>query len=411
VNIVLNANSLHIPLASESVQCVITSPPYWGLRDYGLPPTIWGGESDCIHEWVEGVKHGHDGGKNSPKTKIKGQVNFQITPDSHHAFCSSCGAWHGCLGLEPTPELFVSHIVSIFREVWRVLKPNGTLWINFGDCYATTPNGTSAARTKEIGNDDRTFRDKPFSTITRSKRLPRGVGRWGGGNNPAGGDIKPKDIVGIPWMVSFALRADGWWLRSDIIWHKPNPMPDSVTDRPTKAHEYVFLLSKSASYYYDAEAIAEPIAQSTANDERLYDENYDVGRPERGYTGSAQRGSGLLKPKMNGGNFSKKYAGVQPNHGGESERTSYLTRNKRTVWTIATQSYSGAHFATFPTKLVEPMILAGSKPGDLVLDPFAGTATVGRMAIKHSRNFIGLELKPEYIKLAHARMSHVQISL
>lgn len=298
---VVNANALNIPLPNQSVQCVITSPPYFGLRDYG-----------------------HD----------------------------------GQIGLEETPDAYVEKLVCVFREVWRVLKDDGVLWLNLGDSYSGNGGRYGDAKSTLQGR-------KQSGTQGASRFVKKG---------------RAKDLIGIPWRVAFALQADGWYLRQDIIWHKPNPMPESVTDRCTKSHEYVFLLTKNARYFYDHEAIKEPSVGST------------------------------------GGPFSEKYVEAQLAHGGKSKyrsRSDYDTslRNRRSVWNVATRSYSGAHFATFPPDLVEPMVLAGSRSGDWILDPFAGTATVGQVAVKHGRDFIGLEINPEYIELAKKRTESVQVAL
>lgn len=314
---IVNGNALNIPVASGSVQCVVTSPPYYGLRDYG----------------------------------IDGQI-----------------------GLEQTPAEYVANLVAVFREVWRVLRDDGTLWLNLGDSYAGGGNYR--------GIDS----EKSLTSKQSSNRGARGISQNLGATKEKMGDAKPKDLLGIPWRVAFALQTDGWYLRSDIIWSKPNPMPESVTDRPTKAHEYIFLMSKSAKYYYDADAIREPIAKSTANDARMTREGYEPPIPERGYPGCSQNhGSGLLKPNP-------------------------LGRNRRTVWEIATQPYAGAHFATYPEKLIEPCILAGSRPGDIVLDPFNGSGTTGRVAARFSRRYIGIELNPKYIALNPERLT-VQIQM
>ena len=256
------------------VQCCVTSPPYWGLRDYG-----------------------HD----------------------------------GQIGLESTPEAYVARMVEVFREVWRVLRDDGTLWLNLGDSYGDS-----------------------------------------------------KQLVGIPWRVAFALQADGWYLRQDIIWHKPNPMPESVRDRCTKAHEYVFLLSKSARYWYDAEAVAEA----------------GTGRPpgNKGLSKYATAYEAL-------GEYHRTASGL------EKQRPGYETRNRRSVWTVATRPYSGAHFATFPPALVEPCILAGCPVGGTVLDPFSGSATTGQVALANARNYIGCELNPEYHELAQRRLDGAQLGL
>ncbi len=247
----------------ECIQTVVTSPPYWGLRDYG----------------------------------IDGQI-----------------------GLEQTPDEYVAHLVAVFREVRRVLRSDGTVWLNLGDSYAASGSGGGPGKQ---------------STNVGSVNIPPR-------SAPPG--LKVKDLVGVPWRVALALQADGWYLRSEIIWSKNNPMPDSVRDRPVRSHEHVFLLTKSPRYFYDADAVKEPTVS------------------------------------------------------GEG------TRSRRTVWTIAIQHFRGAHFATFPEKLVEPCILAGSAPGDVVLDPFAGSGTTGVVALRHKRRFTGIELNPEYAAIAEARI-------
>lgn len=280
-------------LPAGSVQCIVTSPPYFGLRDYG------------------------------------------------HA---------GQIGQEPTPDAFVAELVAVFREARRVLADDGTLWLNLGDSYAATTKGSSGKGEKQNTNRGTLLED-------RSWRVPDG--------------LKPKDLIGIPWLVAFALRADGWFLRSDIIWAKPNAMPESVTDRPTKAHEYVFLLSKSARYFWDADAVAEPLQypdflKRTANN---------------------KQGNGELAKSVRFGSSSD----------GQ--------RNIRSVWNIATQPYSGAHFATMPPTLAERCILAGSRKGDTVLDPFGGAGTTGLVADRLGRNAILVELNPQYAALAQERLS------
>lgn len=245
-----------------SIQCVVTSPPYWGLRDYGID---------------------------------------------------------GQLGLETTLPQFINHLVAIFNEVKNVLRNDGTLWLNIGDSYTSGNRGYRASDKK---NPARAMAIRP--------------------DTPEG--LKPKDLQGIPWRLAFALQDDGWYLRSDIVWHKPNAMPESVKDRPTRAHEYFFMLTKSEKYYYD------------------YDMVKEVG----------------LNGKL---------------------------RNRRSVWNINTQGFSGAHFATFPVKLIEPCILASTKPGDYVLDPFFGSGTVGVSCLEHHRKYIGIELNPEYVALAADRLN------
>lgn len=294
-----------------SAQCCVTSPPYWGLRDYG-------------HE--------------------------------------------GQLGMEPTPDEFVANLVAVFAEVRRVLRDDGTLWLNLGDSYA--------ARLRQSGAEHAGELSRSSGGVLTSVNRPLPVG------------FKEKDLVGIPWLTAFALRADGWFLRSEIIWAKPNPMPESVRDRPTKAHEQVFLLSKSARYFYDAEAIKEPATTH----------GYDGGD----YAPPGQR------PNM--GNRARSGHGIRPSDnrgGGQGNGTiefDAARRNKRSVWAVSSQPFPGAHFATFPPKLIEPMILAGSRPGDTILDPFSGSGTTGMVALRHDRSYIGLELNPEYVELSRDRI-------
>jgi DNA modification methylase len=269
--------------------------------------------------------------------------------------------------LEPTPELYVEHAVAVFREVRRVLRDDGTLFLNVGDSYWGGK-----------GQSNYAFQERRESaSLEGDQHNIAGMGE----TRPQDGKhatIKPKDLVGIPWMLAFALRADGWWLRQDIIWAKPNPMPESVTDRLTKSHEYIFLLSKSAKYYFDHEAIKEP---------------------------SANGGQVVTLGKQS---FSKRQAdgaGIKPSGNGNADTyTVKETRNKRDVWTVATFPYKEAHFATFPPKLIEPCILAGCPPGGVVLDPFCGSGTTGVVALRHQRDFIGIELNPDYITLINKRL-------
>jgi DNA modification methylase len=287
-------------LAAQSVHCCVTSPPYFGLRDYG----------------------------------VAGQV-----------------------GLEPTPGAFVEVMVEVFRAVRRVLRDDGTLWLNLGDSYA--------GGQRQTGRND-TNRETPGG---------RGGSFRGGARRAIACDtpgIKPKDLIGIPWRVAFALQADGWYLRSDIIWNKPNPMPESVTDRPTCAHEHIFLLAKSERYFYDADAIRDPLS----NPDRLI------------FRHSVRAGI-----DTNGGNQANGFTTQNPKGS-----------NKRNVWTVATQPYSGAHFATFPPRLIEPCILAGCPPGGTVLDPFAGAGTTGLVADRLGRNAVLIELNSDYAGMTKNRI-------
>ena len=375
-------NALNIPLASESVQTVVTSPPYWGLRDYGKSAvSVWGGDVHCQHVWTTFKRTGLSGGTASNKVHVKGKGNFQIVDESEQAVCKKCGAWRGQLGLEPTPEMYTEHLVEVFREVRRVLKSDGTLWLNLGDSYAGSWGNYGAREGKQRSRIAERWHRSAYEDARRG---------WDGLPPTARAPgLKPKDLVGIPWRVAFALQADGWYLRQDIIWAKPNPMPESVKDRCTKAHEYIFLLAKSPRYYYNADAIRERVGVPTERAASFRHGGVYTGG--QSFHNSARRGN--------------------ETHGDGGRSLSLMGRNKRSVWTVATQPYGGAHFATFPPNLVEPMILAGSRPGDIVLDPFAGTSTVGKVALHWQRRFVGVELNPEYIALSLDRLTGVQIAL
>lgn len=307
------------------VQCVVTSPPYWGLRDYGIEPSVWGGDPACEHEWAEHIEPAangitHDGG-------MSGQTlsgNSATRKPKHSAFCQKCGAWRGCYGLEPTPELFVEHTVTIFREVRRVLRDDGTLWLNLGDSYASgkgtcfNPGGGE----NSLGQERKTAGVHPLDRGNVSTLRESG--------------LKPKDLCGIPWRVAFALQADGWWLRQDIVWHKPNPMPESVSDRCTKAHEYIFLLTKNSRYFFDAEAIREEPS---------------------GISGGLCFGG-----KNKGKDLREKGIRIAGRDFSQEDRDRYMTAgaNKRSVWTVPTVPFKEAHFATFPPELIRPCIRAGT---------------------------------------------------
>lgn len=283
-------------LPDSSVHCCVTSPPYWGLRDYG---------------------------------------------------CS------GQMGLEQTPEAYVARMVDVFREVRRVLRDDGTLWLNLGDSYTSTAQGTINA--------------------PQPKGSRQHADQWAN-RRPVTG-LKPKDLVGIPWRVAFALQSDGWWLRQDIIWHKPNPMPESVRDRCTKSHEYIFLLAKSQRYYFDSDAAKEPAVT-------------DIGNRNIRFGGTKYGDSGDPKHATRSGDI----------------YISSGTRNKRSVWSITTKPFSGAHFATMPLDLAETCICIGCPPGGVVLDPFFGSGTVGLAAVRNNRRYLGIDLNPVYCAIARKRI-------
>lgn len=344
-------------LGDSCIDCCVTSPPYFGLRDYGT--ATWdGGDIECNHKQATAR---NDGGRvntngfhgSSKDDSDKGAMNYKNV-------CGICGAKRidNQIGLEETPELYVAKMVEVFTEVKRVLKKEGTLWLNLGDSYST---GATAARqpgNKGIG-------------LNGEAQEARDINRIG---TPIG--CKTKDLIGIPWMVAFALRSSGWYLRQDIIWHKPNPMPESVTDRCTKAHEYIFLMSKSAKYYYDGEAIkSENICDA-------FDKGYLTDHKFRPHNGAVS-GKGIGGYRM-----------------GSVENGA----NKRSVWTVTTKPYSDAHFATFPEDLIVDMIKAGCPEKGTVLDPFMGAGTTALVAAKLNRNFIGFELNPDYLQIAKKRL-------
>ena len=340
-----NALAVLTTLPANHYHCVVTSPPYWSLRDYGVPPTIWDSDQACPHVWESaGTREGYtskkkwqhsvngrgDGGlhfaSNAPAMNGRGEPQSSARarrrkdhpigwqPIEQGKFCATCGAWLGCLGLEPTPELYVAHIVAIFDQVRRVLRKDGTLWLNIGDCFAAGKPRDSAAGGMQFSQHQSFRRDRRPTGDIHHKAAP---------------GIKPKDLVGIPWMVAFALRASGWYLRMDNIWAKTNPMPESITDRPTKSHEYVFLFSKSEAYFYDKEAVREPDScRSAGNKVRKHRVDHG-GNPS---LGNAHQGFSV------------------PGGG----------RNLRSVWTFSTAPYKGAHFATFPPRLPRLAILAGT---------------------------------------------------
>lgn len=343
-------------LPDDHFDCVVTSPPYWGLRDYG----------------------------------VAGQI-----------------------GLEPTLGEHLAVMVDLFRDIRRVMKPSGTLWLNYGDCYATTPNGRSAAETKAAGGDDRTFRDKPMSTI--------------------GGLIKAKDLCMIPNRLAIALQEDGWWIRSEIVWAKPNAMPDSAKDRPAIAHEKIFLLSRSARYFYDAEEVRfdlKPKTQTTygtvrndCGDDGLgkvkkanFARTIPVRKP-RAVRGRDTYGRHTLGSALPEGEGRDKVRGLTPRHTGQINHTRLDEtprgegRNLRNyepapvdVWVMATRPFRDAHFATFPPELVERCLRAGCPPGGRVLDPFGGAGTAGLVADAFGLDCTLIELNPEYAEIARKRI-------
>lgn len=335
-------------IPDATIACCVTSPPYWGLRNYG----------------------------------VKEQ-----------------------LGQERTPEAYTEDLVSILREVRRTLRKDGTLWLNLGDCFAT---GAGSVGNHPGGGEQgehwkgNLSSHRPSSTASRGSRFQRlanGHGKRTGRkamgpiiqpNRLRVPGLKPKDLVGIPWRVAFALQADGWWLRSDIIWDKTNPTPESVKDRPTRAHEFIFLLSKSRKYYYDYKAVREPCVSSPSNMKRMRDGRARLSRKSLNDKGALNSANVRTQVAQKGG--------VGHVDG----------RNRRSVWRVSAANFKGAHFATFPPKLIEPCILAGSRLGDTVLDPFVGAGTTCMVAAQFGRKYIGIELNPEYAAMARVRLKSIQ---
>lgn len=332
-------------LPAASIHCCVTSPPYWGLRDYGHTRQI---------------------------------------------------------GLERSPHQYVQNMVAVFREVRRGLTDDGTLWLNLGDSYAGgkgtcfNPGGGKSS----LGKDRKRAGVLPLDRLNKSTLAVSG--------------LKPKDLVGIPWRVALALQADGWWLRSDIVWAKPNPMPESVTDRPTKSHEYLFLLAKSSRYYYDAEAIMEPVQSGPSDVRKMLEQKDRIDakhlQTDPGPLAAANHRTRIGTKRAVGG-YDPSHGKARPGRDGgpgqdrrsDEPRTVTLLRNKRDVWVVGTATYRGAHFATFPPALIAPCILAGCPKGGVVLDPFAGSGTTGAVASAHGRRALLIELNPEYAKLAQDR--------
>lgn len=444
----LRGNAVHVlpALPAESVHCVVTSPPYWGLRDYSLEPQVWGGLAGCAHEWKlrRRIHRGGDAG----------------------AYCGRCDAWRGHLGLEPTPELYLEHMVGLFREVRRVLRKDGTLWLNMGDSYTDSGRGADTGSTLQGSRRNQ-----------RESRIARDSGR-------RATNLRPKNLLMMPARLALALQADDWWLRAEIVWSKPSPMPESVTDRPTRAHEYIYLFARSERYFYDAAAIAEPaaeatlvrIAQATVEQQQggLKSEQYAQDFPGKKHRDRkpVEIVQGLSKKAGRQFDDNGRVAAHDGGRRRPPDEDVELQRNARTVWDISTQPYPEAHFATFPEELARRCIVAGSSPRtcehcgapwkrivvatggtigrawndhqddlqqgnraerrakgneggyrreergwkptcrceqegtgrSVVLDPFGGSGTTAQVATGNGRDAIYIDLNPEYLDLARQRI-------
>ena len=348
-----NAIEVLKTLPEKSIQTCITSPPYYGLRDYGTGKWV-GGDENCPHyrtsKFSENTQTGH---------LAMGEQGEAIGDAIYKTVCPLCGAIRidEQIGLEETPEQYVERLVEVFREVKRVLKDDGTLWLNLGDTYNGNKQGnTEYIKRKEL-SDSQNF----------MKRIYSGA--------------KQKDLIGIPWMVAFALRADGWYLRNDIIWEKPNPMPAPVRDRCVCSHEYIFLLSKKSHYLFNWESIATPTS------------DISLKRAEYGWHGRGLDDTGS-------------YSGMPQMEAGELKgRMVHEVARKRDVWRVGVNTYKGAHFATYPIELITPCVLARSNVGDTILDPFNGSGTTGIASLVNDRKYIGIDLNQKYIDLAHKRIN------
>lgn len=396
----LNGNALDMlrTLETESVDCIVTSPPYWGLRDYLTAPIMFGGDSECEHEWFETVKPAANGITNSQMQGETLSGSSATRKPTTSALCAKCGAWQGQLGLEPTFSMFLDHMVEIFAECRRVLKKTGTMWINMGDAYAGSWGGQGGPSNLSV----------PAKGVNPQRAPQR-----------AGSGLAPKNLIGQPWRLAFALQDDGWILRSEIIWHKPNPMPESVRDRPTRSHETIFLFVKSRHYFYDAEAIAEPVTGSAhargkgVNPKaKSIPAGWDTSTDEGGHGSIHKEGRRQKLPGKNS-RVHVSRTGAAPQSRQNSSFSAAVcglvdTRNARTVWAIPTQPYKKAHFATFPTELPRRCILAGCPPSGVVLDPFAGSGTTLAVAIELGHRAIGIELNPEYCELIRERVLRAQ---
>lgn len=375
MNQILQGNALTVlrELDGETIDTCVTSPPYYGLRDYGT--SRWtGGIADCDHT-VKEIRTGL-GLAYSPASERGGGHKVKTIPKIQAThICPKCGAIRidEQIGLEETPEEYISRLVEVFREVRRVLKSDGTLWVNIADSYSGSGKGSGG-----LGQLSEKQRSNTGAYFTVGKPLPKTTT-----------SCKPKDLIGIPWLLALALRADGWYLRSDIIWDKSgNVFPESVKDRCTKSHEYIFMLAKSRSYYFDADAIKEPVAETS------------LARAKYGWHGKGSDGAG-------------NYAGLGQVDKMGTRFVDERGRNKRDVWRVNTYSNREAHYATYPPELIRPCILAGSRKGGIVLDPFCGSGTTGLVAVQEGRGYALIDLNPEYVDMTRKRIEaeKAQVSL
>lgn len=368
INTIIQGHVLNVlkQIPDESIHMCITSPPYWGLRNYSTNPQTWDGDKDCDHEWVEEITsrpNASGGRSNKLFLKRKGKENFQEHVDYHNRisksnFCIKCDAWIGELGSEPTYQLYINHLMQIFDEIKRILTKDGNCWVNLGDSYAGSNqgSGTKNPTKKQASNRGTNYMNTPNHKSLLSKT-----------------DIKSKSLIGIPDRFKITMIDNGWICRNDIVWHKPNQMPSSVKDRFTVDYERIFFFTKNKKYYFEQQFENQNWnGQSGKKNCR----NNEVGRSD-----DANR-------SMNSGGVNSK------------------GRNKRCVWSINTQPLKDAHFAVFPSDLVETPILAGCPDNGIVLDPFMGSGSTALKALELNKNYIGIELNPEYIEIAERRIKN-----
>ncbi len=412
---ILHGHTLDVlkTLPDESIQCAVTSPPYWALRSYSTQPQVWDGDSKCEHSWGDSLgdphpSNLHEGSLGSDVRGARDRDNI-----SGGRFCSKCRAWLGELGQEPSPGLFVSHLVQVFREVRRALRRDGTFWLNIADSF-------SGYKGKHYSDTPGNFAAHTPTPVDTGGEIVAGSPRFSG--------LKPKDLALIPFRLAIALQADGWYVRGDIIWSKLHHcMPESTKDRPTRAHEFIFLLTKSERYFYDQDAFRQPYAESSISRiEQATFWNQEGG--EKDYSGGVNANRSMRKTVENfarkvqfapsslseigevyTGQSTKghKEAGVQDASDVKRRTIAAMERNGgsnlRDVWELKPESYSDAHFATFPTDLPRRCILLGSRAGDTVLDPFCGSGTTLMVARELGRQSIGIDLNPNYVEMAEHR--------
>ncbi len=370
-------------LEAESVQTVFTSPPYFGLRSYGTDPVVWG-EADCEPcYWKpapqQNTKLGIQGNTNGIYTadrSNKGKLYATSEAAPSGSICERCNSWKGELGGEPTVDRFVDNLVSVFSEVWRVLRKDGTVWLNIGDSYAGSGRGAGTTRRGDIQRS---------STGTLGLQPDRDK------------TVRAKNLYGVPWRLALALQSYGWIIRNDLIWHKPNPMPESVKDRLTRSHEHVFLLVKSSRTLFWKHDDGRIVYEEPEPDIQTYEAEDDHGNPVT-----------VKRNRWSGRHYYYDGDAIRDYGKSESRKGSKTGANARDVWTLPPSSYKGAHFATFPETLVERCILASSRTNDLVLDPFTGSGTTGAVALQLGRRFVGIELKSEYVELATKRINEAK---